>query len=84
MSRCTPFAADFRAVRAFAPAILSISSMKMMPGLLDTVDRGARDAVHVDQLLLFFLGEVLERFGHLQLALLRLALETGPAACPSG
>src|SRR5215203_3801984 len=43
--------------------------------LLDALHRGPGDAVHVDQLLFFFLGDLLQRFGHLQLPLPRTAAE---------
>ena len=49
--------------------------MKMMPACSTALDRRARDAVHVDELLLFFLRQILERLGHLHAPLLRLALE---------
>ena len=75
-------AADVGAVRALAAGDLVDLVEKDDAGLLDALDRGARDAVHVDQLLLFFRREVLERLGHLQLALLVLALEEARAACP--
>jgi hypothetical protein len=51
---------------------LSISSMKMMPA---AIDRGARHALHVDQLAFLFLRERLQRFGQPQLPLLRAPLE---------
>ena len=44
-------------------------------GLLDALDGRAGHAVHVHQLLLFFLGQVFERLGHLHLAALGFALE---------
>src|SRR5262249_4808297 len=70
-----PFAADVRSVRSFAAGNLVDLVDEDDPRLLDALDRRARDAVHVDQLLLFFDAQVLERLGHLQLAPLALALE---------
>ena len=75
MSRCTPSRLTSGPWPPSRPAILSISSMKMMPACSTRSTAVARDAVHVDQLLLFFLREVLERLGHLHPPLLRLALE---------
>ena len=69
-------AADVGPVRRpRGPAILSISSMKMMPACSTRSTAVARHAVHVDELLLLFLRQVLERLGHLHPPLLRLALE---------
>ena len=39
-------------------------------GILHAVDRGARDLIHVNQALLFFLDQVLERLVDLHLPLL--------------
>ena len=57
MSRCTPSRLTSGPWLPSRPATLSISSMKMMPGLLHPVDRGAGDRLHVDQLLFFFLRQ---------------------------
>ncbi len=53
-----------------------------MPDCSHALDRGARDAVHVDELLLFLLRQRLERVRHGELALARPALEEARAACP--
>jgi hypothetical protein len=45
------------------------------PRLLHAVDRGAGDALHVDQLLLFFLRQRVERVGNAQPPLLHASLE---------
>ena len=55
MSRCTPSRLTSGPWLPSRPATLSISSMKMMPACCDALDRGAGDAVHVDELLLLFL-----------------------------
>ena len=69
------FAADVGAVAALAPGDLVDLVDEDDAGLLHALDRRARDALHVDQLLLFFLGQRLERLRHAQLALLRPSLE---------
>jgi hypothetical protein len=43
--------------------------------LLDAIDRGARHAVHVHELLFFFLAQRVEGLGHRDAALARAALE---------
>ena len=68
-------AADVGPVRALASRDLVDFVDEDDAGLLDPLDRGARNAVHVDQLLLFFLREIFERFRHLHLAPLGLALK---------
>ena len=50
-----------RPVAAFAPGDLVDFIKEDDAGLLDPLHRGARDAVHVNQLLLFFLRQMVER-----------------------
>ena len=69
------FAADFRPVAAFAAGDLVDLVDEDDAGLLDALDRGVGDRVHVDQLLLFFGQQPLARFGHGDAAALRAALE---------
>ena len=75
-------AADVRAVAADSrPAILSISSRKMMPLGFHAFERHARHLIHVDELLLLFLHQVIERLGHAHLAAAGSSGRTGWAAC---
>src|SRR4051812_14223753 len=66
-------------VRSAVPAFPSGNLVDLVDeddaALLDALDGAARHAVHVDQLLFFFLGEDLERFGHLELAAARSPLK---------
>jgi len=52
------------------PAILSISSRKDDAGVFDSVNGDARDLLHIDQALLFFLDQILEGLVDLHLPLL--------------
>src|ERR1700682_4577308 len=65
MSRCTP--SRVTSGPGAPPAARNLVDLvdEDDAGLLDALHRRARDAVHVDELLLFFLGEVLERLGDL-------------------
>src|SRR5262249_37696502 len=69
------FAADVGTVAPFAAGDLVDLVDEDDARLLDALDGGAGHAVHVDQLLLFLLLEVLERLGHLQLPPFGLALK---------
>ncbi len=62
-------------MRAFAPGDLVDLIDEDDARLLDALNRRLGDAVHVDQLLLFLVREVLEGLRHLHLPLLRPALE---------
>ena len=75
MSRCTPSRLTSGPWPPSRPGDLVDLVEEDDAGLLDALDRGARDAVHVDQLLFLFLRQVLERLGHLHPPLLRLALK---------
>ena len=69
------FAADVRAVAGFAAGDLVDLVQKDDAAALHALQRDARHLVHVDQLLLFFLHQVLERLGHAHLALARALAE---------
>src|SRR5262249_32770730 len=69
------FAAHVGPVRAFTSRDLVDLVDEDDARLLDALDRRARDAVHVDQLLLFLGLDVLERLRHLHLPPLALALK---------
>src|SRR5262245_51919160 len=72
------FAAHLGTVRSLAPGNLVDFVDENDAALLDTLDRRLRHAFHVDQLLLFFLCQELERLGYFQFSLTRLPLkETG-------
>ena len=70
-----PLAADIGPVTAFTSGDLVDFVDKDDAGLLHALDRRAGDAVHVDELLLFFLCQVFERLGHLQAARFRFPLK---------
>ena len=70
-----PFAADVGTVRTFAPRNLVDLVDEDDARLLDLLDGGSRDAVHVDQLPLLLLRQVFEGLGHFHAPLFRLALE---------
>src|SRR5262249_25691890 len=63
-------ARDIRSVTAFAAGDLVNLIEKDDAGLLDAIDGDARDLVHVNQALFFFLDQVLEGLADLQLPLL--------------
>ena len=69
------FAADVGTVAPFPPRDLVDLVEEDDARLLHALDRGAGDAVHVDQLLLLFLQQRLERLGHRHAALPRASLE---------
>jgi hypothetical protein len=69
------FAADVGTVRALAARDLVDLVDEDDAGLLHALDRGARDGVHVHELVLFLLRQRLERVRHGELALARPALE---------
>ena len=69
------FAADIGAVPAFAPGDLIDLVQEDDAAGLHSLQRHARHLVHVDELLLFFLHQVIGRFRHPHLAAARLAAE---------
>src|SRR6202790_4473230 len=70
-----PFTGNLRAVTRLASGDFVDLVDEYDPHLLGALDSGARDLVHVEQLVLFFLNEVLEGIGHTHLALLFLLAE---------
>ena len=76
------FAADVGPVPAFAAGDLVDLVDEDDARFLHALDGGARDAVHVDQLLLLFLAQRVERLGHRDAALAACVPGTAPAACP--
>ena len=75
MSRCTPSRLTSGPCAALAPRDLVDLVDEDDPGLLHALDRRARHGVHVDELLLFFLRQRLERVRHGELALPGAALK---------
>ena len=69
------FAADVRTVARFAAGDLVDLVQEDDAARLHALQRDARHLVHVDELLLFFLHQVIERFGHAHFALARLLAE---------
>src|SRR5260370_23094792 len=69
------FAGNIRAVAGLAAGDLIDLVDKNDAHLLGALDGRARDLVHIEQLVLFFLDEVLEGVGHAHLALLLLLAE---------
>ena len=76
------FAADVGAVTALAPGDLVDLVKEDDAGLLHAIDGDARDLVHVDQLLLFFLRQRLHRRRAPARAFSSSGPGTGPASCP--
>ena len=75
MSRCTPSRLTSGPLpAAFAPGDLVDFVHENDAALLDALDGDARHAVHVDQLALFFLHQIVECLGHFHAALPRAAL----------
>src|SRR6266851_8578042 len=66
------FARDIRSVAGFAPGDFVDLVDKDDAHLFGALDGGARDLVHIEKLVLFFLNEVLEGVGYTHLALLFL------------
>ncbi len=76
------FAADVGAMAAFAAGDLVDLVEEDDAAALHALDGDAGDLVHVDQLLLFFLHQIVESLAHAHLALARAAAEQAAAACP--
>ena len=76
------FAADVGAVAAFAAGDLVDLVEEDDAAALHALDGDARHLVHVDQLLLFFLNQVIERLAHAHFALARASAEQAAAAHP--
>ena len=64
------FAADVGPVAGFAAGDLVDFIEKDDAAVLDALDGDARHLIHIDELLFFFLDQVIDRFGDLHLALL--------------
>ena len=69
------FARDVGAVPGFAAGDLVDFVDEENAHLLDAVDGDARDLVHIDQAIFFFLDHVIEGFGHRHFALFLLLAE---------
>ena len=69
------FAANVGTVAGFAAGDLVDFIEENDTARFDALQGGARDLIHVDQLLLFLLHQVIERLGHAHLALPRLLTE---------
>src|SRR6201999_2407831 len=67
------FAADVWAVAAFASGDLVDFIEEDNAVRFDAVEGNARHLVHVDELLLFFLHQIIHRVGHAHIPLLRSA-----------
>ena len=77
------FAADVRPVPTLAPGDLVDLVDEDDPGLLHAFDRRARHRIHVDELLLLFLGERLERVRAPRASASACGPGRARAACPS-
>src|SRR5260370_325413 len=64
------FTRDIRTVATFAAGDLVDFIEEHNPRLLDSLDCRARNLIHVNETLLFFLDQILEGFAHLHLPLL--------------